>query len=1120
MKKFTAIFLVSLFSLFAQVNGTSGLPIGGIGTGAIKFSAWNGSFSANFITPTRHGDYQLLQSTQFQLFTKRGGTILTSNKLKAALKNGLPDDDAIFPLHYVNFGDTNEISVEMKAYIPFNPKSVSMMMHPAAMYEFTVTNSGNDAAEAALAFQIETSAVPSAIADSGFISNSSAIQVCLIGKVVNGAGNLSYGSDNGFFTAGACNNQMTTTTNRLALDVSLNPADTKTIRFVLAWYNKDDEEHYGYTALWNSAREVASSAMNNFDEFKEIDNELVSRMRGSNLPEWLTDQTLNSLVNLVNNSVYFQDGRYCHTEGQWQPEGTMDQMWHARQIYTMIKPDLAWQELEWWARTQHVQNYTGQIHHDFGTDFNYVDWDNTEHADYRDISAWVDLNCGFIISVYEAFIATADQNKLSYFWPYVKKAGQRILDQVQQYGSSDYPYTFSNSLSSYDAGGNSQAYNSGLSIVAYNIMKYFSGIMGEPQTDTIYNNAFQKAVEGFKNRYLLNSFQVGNYCESALGGPWIANFLKMGPFWDKQYLDNLYTTISNYYDPLNKGMGYPGGSYSEWQTYLVGHLGGYALQTNRTNIWLSLQKDMYERNYLDRNLVFNEQLGIQPKVNTPILNATSSSGYNQYISIPVLWRNYYDIVGFHQNKYSGELWLEPKLIDPEVHQIQNALVIMPEGYASINYNAYGDSYQDQQIVFKPDQSMNVSALYVLDLYADSLNAISSLKVNGADVSFSRTGSGSQAHLKINWTGTITNAGITIEVEGTAKPGVGIPSAPENLHGTALSPSQILLAWKASTGVVSGYNIELKVNDVFQQIALVNSTDTSYMDTGLLASKEYTYRIRAFNSENFSDPSEEIKLTTQESGNGDVLVALNAGGDTYQSSAGISYVSDASSGQVTGGSTYSTTNAISNTTDDVIYQTERYGDFSYSIPLNNDSYNVVLKFAEIYQDNPGTRIFNINIEGKEVIHNLDLYFRTGKFAAYDVVIPVELKDGTLNINFVTVTDNAKLSALEVRKSIPLSVDPDNNKIVKGYYLSQNYPNPFNPSTTIRYSLQKTSNVKLTIYNILGVKIRTLVDAFQNAGEHNVVWDGKDDHDTEVGSGVYLYKLESGNANIQKKMILLR
>jgi hypothetical protein len=61
----------------------------------------------------------------------------------------------------------------------------------------------------------------------------------------------------------------------------------------------------------------------------------------------------------------------------------MDQMWHSRQIFLMMNPDLAWQELQWWARTQHFTEHTGQIHHDFGTNYSYCDWDNTEHNDYQ-----------------------------------------------------------------------------------------------------------------------------------------------------------------------------------------------------------------------------------------------------------------------------------------------------------------------------------------------------------------------------------------------------------------------------------------------------------------------------------------------------------------------------------------------------------------------------------------------------------------------------------------------------------------------------------------------------------------------------------------------------------------
>jgi hypothetical protein len=101
-----------------------------------------------------------------------------------------------------------------------------------------------------------------------------------------------------------------------------------------------------------------------------------------------------------------------------------------------------------------------------------------------------------------------------------------------------------------------------------------------------------------------------------------------------------------------------------------------------------------------------------------------------------------------------------------------------------------------------------------------------------------------------------------------------------------------------------------------------------------------------------------------------------------------------------------------------------------------------------------------------------------------------------------------------------VEEDNGQHPKEFMLLQNYPNPFNPATVISYQLPAYSNMKLTIYNILGQKIKTLVNSFQNAGEHSLVWDATDEKSNLVSSGVYFYKLEVGAMNLQKKMMLLR
>ncbi|MCK4223592.1 MAG: T9SS type A sorting domain-containing protein [candidate division Zixibacteria bacterium] len=90
----------------------------------------------------------------------------------------------------------------------------------------------------------------------------------------------------------------------------------------------------------------------------------------------------------------------------------------------------------------------------------------------------------------------------------------------------------------------------------------------------------------------------------------------------------------------------------------------------------------------------------------------------------------------------------------------------------------------------------------------------------------------------------------------------------------------------------------------------------------------------------------------------------------------------------------------------------------------------------------------------------------------------------------------------------------------FSLSQNYPNPFNPQTSIRYALPQDAQVKLVIYNILGEKVKTLVDEHQFAGYQVIWWDGKDERGDKVASGVYFYRLEAEKFSEVKKMLLVK
>ena len=89
----------------------------------------------------------------------------------------------------------------------------------------------------------------------------------------------------------------------------------------------------------------------------------------------------------------------------------------------------------------------------------------------------------------------------------------------------------------------------------------------------------------------------------------------------------------------------------------------------------------------------------------------------------------------------------------------------------------------------------------------------------------------------------------------------------------------------------------------------------------------------------------------------------------------------------------------------------------------------------------------------------------------------------------------------------------------FQLQQNYPNPFNPSTTIPFSLNEAGFVNLSIYNITGQKVRTLVDNFHSVGSHTVTWNGLDDSSKSTAAGIYIYQLKFGDTIESRKILLL-
>ena len=267
------------------------------------------------------------------------------------------------------------------------------------------------------------------------------------------------------------------------------------------------------------------------------------------------------------------------------------------------------------------------------------------------------------------------------------------------------------------------------------------------------------------------------------------------------------------------------------------------------------------------------------------------------------------------------------------------------------------------------------------------------------------------------TGTSGSLSHTANVTLVVNPGnPPPPQPPSNLSAIAASSSAINLTWTASPTSGVTYSVFRSTTSGFtpsssNQIAS-GVSGTSFSDSGLMCATAFFYVVKAVNSTGSSTPSNQASATTQACVG--TPVQINSGGPAVSP-----FVADK---DFSGGSTIDHANTIdlsgvTNPAPMAVYQTARIGSFTYTVPgfTAGASHTVRLHFAETFWSTAGSRVFNVSINGTQVLSNFDIFATAGakNKAVIEQFTVSANSSGQYVIQFTTVKDNSLVSGIEVQ-----------------------------------------------------------------------------------------------------------
>jgi hypothetical protein len=325
--------------------------------------------------------------------------------------------------------------------------------------------------------------------------------------------------------------------------------------------------------------------------------------------------------------------------------------------------------------------------------------------------------------------------------------------------------------------------------------------------------------------------------------------------------------------------------------------------------------------------------------------------------------------------------------------------------------------------------------------------------------------------------------------------------PTNLYGSVVgSPQRIRIQWTDPDMNLTGFKIERKsdLQPDWAPLVSIDSNVTSYYDNNnLLGSETYYYQVRAFDQWYNSEYSNQATVKNIPNPPRNLTAHLNR-----ICCPGRGYGAGGSGIGINGICPYCYTNEII---------------LSWQAPQNQKS--GTLTQYKITASGPGLpgggqsqtvpdEYTSMTFCVPELGQSYSLTVR-----AIDTAGNQSNFSNTVNITSGT-TDNCIGGGGDPANKMVASVTP------MKFELFQNYPNPFNFGTLIKYALPEESEVKIVIYNLLGQKVRVLVEDLQEPGYYTISWDGKNEQGSTVGSGIYFYRIQAGSFCKTAKMSLLK